>query len=143
MQFAKELCMREWLNDLESRTKEFAVRTLRLSDRLNRIDLPKTVIWQFVDAGTSVAANHRACRRARSDRELVAKLSVVVEEADETDLWLELIQHVVVDKTILSDARILEQEAHELVAIFSKSVATIRKRLKDRRDRSARSSGAH
>jgi hypothetical protein len=105
MQFAKELCMREWLNDLESRTKEFAVRTLRLSDRLNRIDLPKTVIWQFVDAGTSVAANHRA--------------------------------------TILSDARILEQEAHELVAIFSKSVATIRKRLKDRRDRSARSSGAH
>jgi len=62
--------MRNWIDELEDRTKAFAVQIIKLAERLESTRLPRTVIWQLVDAGTSVAANHRACRRARSTKRL-------------------------------------------------------------------------
>jgi four helix bundle protein len=83
--------------------------------------MPKTIEGraianQLVRSGTSVAANYRAACRARSRSEFVAKLGVVLEEADETQLWLELI----IDGKLLSARRVqpLLDEANELVAIF-------------------------
>lgn len=111
--------MREWLVALE------------------KLDLPKSVIWQLVDSATSVAANHRACRRARSTKELIAKLGLVVEEADESNLWLELIQAVVDDEPILKELRDFERETAELTAIFKKSVSTSRRKLEFSRNANA------
>ena len=83
--------------------------------------LPKTIKGralanQLVRCGTSVAANYRAASRARSRSEFVAKIGVVLEEADETQLSLELI----IESKLLPVKRVepLLREATELVAIF-------------------------
>ena len=77
-------------------------------------------------SGTSVAANYRAVCRARSKAEFIAKVGVVVEESDETFLWLELL----VDTQIVSASRMtkLLAEANELLAIFAASQNTARMR---------------
>jgi len=76
----------------------------------------RAIATQLVRSGTSVAANYRAACRAGSRSEFVAKMGVVLEEADETQLWLELI----IESKQLSVTRIqpLLTEASELVAIF-------------------------
>jgi four helix bundle protein len=83
--------------------------------------IPKTIEGraianQLVRCGTSVAANYRATCRARSRTEFIAKMGVVLEEADEVQLWLELI----VEAKLLPAARVdpLLSETNELVAIF-------------------------
>jgi len=127
---AEYALMRDWLDSLERRTKDFAIRVINLSKLLDRLDVPKSVIWQLVDSATSVAANHRACRRARSTRELIAKLGLVVEEADESNLWLELVEAIVLQESALEQCSSLKRETAELTAIFAKGVATTRQRLK-------------
>jgi four helix bundle protein len=89
------------------------------------------VIWQFVDSATSVGANHRACRHARSDREFAAKIGIAVEEADESAFWLELITEV--GRPVPIAVPGLREEAAALRAILSRSAATIRKRIKEAR----------
>jgi four helix bundle protein len=81
----------------------------------------------MVRSGTSVAANYRAVCRARSKAEFIAKIGIVVEEADETVLWLELL----VDTDIVRQNRMtgLLAEANELLAIFAASQHTARKRV--------------
>lgn len=76
----------------------------------------RAIANQLVRSGTSVAANYRAACRARSRTEFIAKMGVVLEEADETQLWLELI----IDAKLLPPKRVqpLLNEADELVAIF-------------------------
>lgn len=98
------------------RTKQFALRVIKLVGAL-----PKTIEgWpianQFVRCGTSVAANYRAACRARSRIEFIAKMGVALEGADETQLWLELI----IESKLLPIKRAdpLPGEATELVAIF-------------------------
>jgi four helix bundle protein len=77
---------------------------------------------QLLRCGTSVAANYRAVCRARSRSEFIARIGVVAEEADESVLWLELLQ----DTGILSSKQLEEilKEARELSAIFSASQKT-------------------
>ena len=77
---------------------------------------------QLLRCGTSVAANYRAVCRARSKAEFVAKMGIVAEEADESVLWLELLE----ETRILNHERLKDilQEAKELVAIFSTSLKT-------------------
>ena len=121
--------MREWLDELEDRTRQFGVDAIDLSEDLERVRIPNSVIWQFIDAGTSVAANHRACRRARSDRELLAKLAVVDEEIDESVLWLELMRRSRRGAGIAGQIDRLRAEAIELRSIFASSRATMRQRV--------------
>jgi four helix bundle protein len=121
--------MRDWIDSLEDRTKAFAVGILRFAERLELTRTPRNVVWQLVDAGTSVAANHRACRRARSDRELVSKLAIVEEESDESALWLELIEIVREEPDLRKEARRLAAEAAEFRSIFSAGRATVKERL--------------
>ncbi len=79
---------------------------------------------QLLRCGTSVAANYRAVCRARSKAEFVARIGIVAEEADESVLWLELLEET---KTLKSE-RLgdIMREARELAAIFSASQKTSR-----------------
>lgn len=73
-------------------------------------------------SGTSVAANYRAVCRARSKAEFISKMGVVVEEADETVFWLELLGETGVIRT--DRTKDLLKEANELLAIFGASLRT-------------------
>lgn len=99
---------------LQDRTKKFAIEILKLVDDLPSGMIPNTLGRQLLRSGTSVGANCRASFRARSDREYVAKLGIVIEEADETIYWLELL------KKIYSHPKLeaLEKEAESLLSIF-------------------------
>ena len=101
---------------LKKRTKDFALRVLKLVAALPKSVEGKAIANQIVRSGTSIAANYRAACRARSKAEFVSKLGIALEEADETQLWLELI----VAAEILPSARVqpLLAEANELVAIL-------------------------
>lgn len=81
----------------------------------------------MVRSGMSVSSNYRAARRGRSKKEFIAKLGVVVEEADETEHWLDLlVEAEIVDRPKLKS---LMKEANELIRIFSAMRATARKNL--------------
>ena len=107
---------------LRERTKQFAIRVVKLFRSLPKTDEAKVIGKQVLRSGTSVATNYRAVCRARSKAEFVARIGVVVEEADETVFWLELL----VETTIVSQARMngLVTEANELLAIFAASQRT-------------------
>jgi len=107
---------------LHERTKTFALRIIRLYRSLPYKTDAQVLGKQLLRCGTSVAANYRAVCRARSKAEFVAKLGVVLEEADEAVLWLELIT----ESGILpgSKTEALAREANELTAIFSASQRT-------------------
>jgi len=76
---------------MKLRTKNFALRVLRLCRSLPRTQEAKILGGQLLRASTSVAANYRAACRSRSRAEFVAKLGIVLEEADEAAFWLELV----------------------------------------------------
>jgi len=111
--------------ELKKRTKEFALRVIRLVDALPSTIAGRSIGNQIMRSGTSVAANYRAACRARSKAEFTAKLGTVVEEADETAFWLEIIA----EAGILPKEKIdmLLQEANELSAIFVASRKTASK----------------
>jgi four helix bundle protein len=112
--------------ELKKRTKQFAIRIVRLYQALPKRDEARVIGKQVLRSGTSVAANYRAVCRARSKAEFVAKMGVVVEEIDETVFWLELL----VEAGILAQSRMesLQKEATELLAIFAASQHTARSR---------------
>src|SRR5947207_4972637 len=105
--------------DLKERTKQFALRVMRLVDALPASTKGRALAGQLIRSATSVAANYRAACRARSRAEFIAKIGIVEEEADESCFWLELI----IDSGLLNEDRIrpLLSEAGELVAIMAAS----------------------
>jgi four helix bundle protein len=110
--------------ELKMRTKQFALRILKLVEELPRSTSGRILGGQIARSATSVAANYRAVCRARSRADFVAKLGIVEEEADETGFWLELI----VDAGLQPAAKLspLLKEANELTAIFVSSLKTAR-----------------
>lgn len=114
---------------LKKRTKQFALRIMKLVDALPNTIAGRAIANQLVRAGTSVGANYRAACRGRSKAEFTSKLGTVIEEADECEYWLELIM----DGSLLPRDRVvpLHQEAHELAAIFVASVNTTRKNQRE------------
>ena len=109
---------------LKIRTKDFALRVLRLYRSLPRTGEARILGTQLLRSSTSIGANYRAACRGRSRTEFVAKLGIVLEEADETVFWLELFQEGSVFPA--EKLRDLVQEANELVSIFVSSVRTAR-----------------
>ena len=107
---------------MKSRCKAMALRVMRLIDKLPRSIQGRVIADQLMRSATSVASNYRAACRARSKAEFVAKLAIVVEEADETVLWLELI----IDGELLpaDKVRDLLAEANEITAIMVASRKT-------------------
>jgi four helix bundle protein len=110
--------------ELRNRTKSFAVRIFRLFRLLPRQADAQVIGKQLVRSGTSVAANYRACCRARSRQEFAARMGIVVEEADETLLWLELL----IESGAMKAEKLasLQEEAEQLTAIFTASYETSR-----------------
>jgi four helix bundle protein len=113
---------------LRDRTKHFALRIIKLIGALPKTIEGRAIANQLVRCGTSVAANYRATCRARSRSEFIAKMGVVLEEADETQLWLELI----IAAKLLPPNRVdpLLKETNELVAIFVASRKSASRNLK-------------
>ena len=111
--------------ELQKRTQRFAVEIIRFTSQLPKTDAARVIGRQFLRSGTSVAANYRAACRARSRSEFIAKVGVVVEEADETSFWLDLLV-----ESNLSPAKSVERirnECSELLKIFSSSLATAKR----------------
>jgi four helix bundle protein len=108
--------------NLKDRTKQFALRVMRLYRALPRREEARIIGRQLLRSGTSVGANYRAACRAPSKAEFVAKLGIVLEESDETVFWLELLQ----ESSLVSAQKLapLVQEARELTAIFVTSLCT-------------------
>ena len=106
----------EGKNNLLYRTKQFALRILKLADNLPKTNSGNSISKQVTRSGTSVAANYRAAQRARSRNEFVAKIRIVLEEVDETLFWLELLT----ESGIVAESKLklLLKEANELTAIF-------------------------
>ena len=108
--------------ELQARTKAFALRAIKLVDALARSLAAQVIGRQLLRSATSVGANYRAACRAQSRPEFAAKLSIVVEEADGSLYWLELIQESKLVKSELLTGII--KEANELVAIMLASRKT-------------------
>lgn len=110
---------------LRKRTKQFALRTIRMTQQLPRNRETDVIARQLLRSATSMAANYRAACRGRSHPEFYSKLCLVVEEADETLFWIELLA----GSGIASDAKVRDilQEANELTAIFTASRSTASK----------------
>ena len=107
---------------MKDRTKRFALRVIRLCRSLPPSQEGRIICRQLLRSATSVGANYRAVCRSRSTAEFIAKLGVVLEEADETLFWLELLVESGVASTEKCGA--LRQEANELVSIFVASLRT-------------------
>ena len=112
-------------SEFRDRTKRFAALVIRLY-----VELPKhreevnVVAKQMLRSGTSVAAHCREASRARSDAEFVSKLGGALQEADETQLWLELLaEECGTDPTLVHP---LLDEASELIAIMTTIVRKTR-----------------
>ena len=110
------------VKDLKIRTKEFAIRIMKLYRSLPAGEECRVLGKQLLRSGTSVGANYRAACRARSKAEFVAKMGIVLEEVDETAFWLELL----IDGGLMSEDKLrnLLQEANELSSIFVASLRT-------------------
>jgi four helix bundle protein len=106
-------------DDLKRRTKQFALRILKLVAALPKNLIGKTIGGQLARAGTLVGANYRAACRARSKLEFIAKIGVVEEEADESAFWLELIIEAGLLKAELVESLLIE--ANELAKIMASS----------------------
>jgi four helix bundle protein len=105
--------------ELKQRTKQFALRIIKLVSALPKTTEARALGAQLVRSGTSVGANYRAACRGRSKAEFISKLGTVEEEADESAYWLELI----IEGALLQEPRVvpLHQEACELTAIMAAS----------------------
>jgi four helix bundle protein len=110
--------------DLKLRTMRFALDVMQFGRRLPDNVEGRHIRGQLLRAGTSVAANYRSACRGRSRADFIAKLGIAIEEADETQFWLDL---VAASKLAPAGSEAgLRQEAHELVAILIQSQKTAR-----------------
>jgi len=111
---------------LRERTKQFALRVIRLFQSLPQSSQSQVIGNQLLRCGTLVGANYRSACHSRSRTEFIARIGVVAEEADESVFWIELLS----DLGIMKKDRIdpLLQEARELAAIFATSRQTAKRR---------------
>jgi four helix bundle protein len=114
-------------DELKARTKQFALRVMKLVAALPRTAIGRAIGDQLIRCGTSVGANYRAACRGRSHAEFAAKLGTVAEEADETCFWLELIT----EGELLPVKRVaaILEEANAMTAIFASSVRTAKSKV--------------
>ncbi|HEX8524821.1 MAG TPA: four helix bundle protein [Tepidisphaeraceae bacterium] len=114
--------------DLKVRTKEFALRIIRLYSALSKRDAAGVIGRQLLRSGTSVGAQYREAARARSPAEFISKMQSATQELDETAYWMELLQESgVVEARLLRD---LQSEAEELTRVFVASVKTAKSKTK-------------
>jgi four helix bundle protein len=110
--------------DFQARTKGLALRVIRLSDAMPKTAAADVISRQLLRAATSVGANYRAACRAKSSADMINKLRIVEEEADECCYWLDLLgDSGIVPADRLAD---LAKEADEITAMTVASIKTLR-----------------
>lgn len=108
----------EYNQIFRERTKNFSILIIKSLSSLAYSDDVSVIRKQIIRSSTSVAANYRAVSRARSEKEKFAKLCIVVEEIDETQLWLEIIEEL---EYLSAEKMIhLKSECEELVKVMTK-----------------------
>ena len=114
--------------DLRKRTKAYALRIIKLYTVLPKTTEAQVIGKQFLRSGTSVGAHYHEAYRSRSDAEYVSKVSVAVQELEETTYWLELLT----EADIMPDSRLADllKETSELIAIFVTGIKKIKDRVR-------------
>ena len=113
--------------DLLARTKLFALATIKFCEGLPKDETSRVLGRQLLRSGTSVGANYRAAHRGKSKADFISKMGTVLEEADESAYWIELLMDA--GKVGAATPANLLQEANELVAIAISSINTARRNL--------------
>lgn len=113
----------EFAEMFKKRTKKFVVDNIKLFKSLPKTEEAKIIGRQLLRSSSSVGANYRAACRARSQAEFHAKLSIVVEEADESVFWMEVLVEAEIIK--ISDISILMDEANQILKVVSASRKTV------------------
>ena len=110
--------------EFKRRTKMLALQVIELAEELPKTRTADVIGRQLVRCGTSVGANYRSACRGKSTADVLAKLAIVEEEADETSYWLELL----VEAGIVAEPRVtpLLKESNEVVAMIVASIKTLR-----------------
>jgi four helix bundle protein len=111
-------------NEMSQRTKQFALRIIKLIGALPNNQIGRTIGNQVLRSGTSIGANYREASRAATKKHFTSILTIALREADETQYWLELLAESGVIKSQLLQS--LYKECSELVAILTTSVRTAR-----------------
>jgi len=113
---------------LKPRTKQFGIRVIRLTDALPRTVAGQVIGRQLLRSALSVGANYRAACRAKSRRDFVSKMGIVLEEIDESLYWMEML----VEAGIIKKERLagLMDEADQITAMAAASIKTARGELK-------------
>ncbi len=107
-----------FIERMKSKTKEFAVAVILFCDSLKASKASSVITYQLVKSATSTGANYRAACRARSKNEFFSKICIVVEEADESEYWLEVITDANLSNKDHELVRLLK-EANEITKIMS------------------------
>lgn len=118
------------MKDLKVRTKELALRIIRLYGKLPTRTEAQVIGKQLLRSGTSVGAHYREAMRARSTAEFVSKLGGGHQELEETNYWLELLAESEIIKPEL--LRELMQEADKLSAIFTTCIKNAKNKVGER-----------
>src|SRR6266513_49755 len=116
--------MKDENKDLRDRTKEFAIRVVRMFSALPKSTEAQVLGKQVLRSGTSVGANYREACRSRSKAEFIAKMGDCLKELDESSYWFELLEETGVAAP--ASLELLKKECNELLAIFT----TITKKCK-------------
>ena len=124
--FAIASTMNAPAQDIQIRTKDFALRIIRLSASIPNTSIGRILSRQVTRSGTSVGAHVREGRRSRSDAEMLSKIDVALQELEETRYWMELLA----ESGMLAPARLidLQNEASQLTAILVTSAKTLKSR---------------
>jgi len=116
----------EWVKykiDIREQLKVFSLKILEISEKIPETTRGRVINYQLTKSGTSLYANYRAALRARSKAEFFSKLCISVEEADETEMWLELL---IESKTLeINEIKDLQKE----ILIIIKILSNMRKKL--------------
>ncbi len=109
-----------FIEALKKRTKKFAVDIILFCNSLKTCKASSVITYQLVKSATSTGANYRAVCRARSKAEFFSKTCIVVEEADESEYWLEIITEANLSNDKEELLRLLK-EANEITRIMTKA----------------------
>ena len=116
--------------ELKRRTKKFGLNVIKLVESLPSTQTGKVIGNQLLRSALSVGANYRAACRGRSKADFISKIGITIEEADESQHWLEMLT----EAGLLPQEKVqpLAKEANELVAILTASAKTARENLNQR-----------
>jgi four helix bundle protein len=109
-----------FIENLKKRTKKFATDTILFCNLLKECKASSVITYQLIKSATSTGANYRAACRARSKAEFFSKICIVVEEADESEYWFEIIKDTNLSNNKKELIR-LQSEGNEITKIMTKA----------------------